>query len=58
MNRTTTERRHKMRYEAAEIVVVGRAQDVILGVKDKWEMDNRTDPDTLHIDTQLGVFDE
>ncbi len=46
------------KYEAAEVVVVGRAQDVILGIKDKLEMDNRNDPDTLHQDTSLGVFDE
>lgn len=47
-----------MNYEAAEIIVVGRAQDVILGVKDLSEMDNRVDPDTFHLDSQLGVFDE
>jgi hypothetical protein len=47
-----------MNYEAAEMMVVGRAQDVILGVKDLQEMDNRVDPDTLHLDSQLGVFEE
>jgi len=47
-----------MKYEAAEIVVVGRAQNVILGTKEAPMMDNRIDPDSLHIDTQLGVFDE
>ena len=47
-----------MNYEAAEIMVVGRAQDVILGIKDLQEMDNRCDPDTLHLDSQLGVFEE
>ncbi|HEV2836985.1 MAG TPA: hypothetical protein VGW58_16820 [Pyrinomonadaceae bacterium] len=47
-----------MKYEAAEVVVVGRAQELILGVKDLSEMDNRVDPDTLHLDSQLGVFDE
>jgi hypothetical protein len=47
-----------MNYEAAEMMVVGRAQDVILGVKDLQEMDNRVDPDTLHLDSQLGVLEE
>ena len=47
-----------MNYEAAEIMVVGRAQDMILGIKDMPVIDNRCDPDTLHLDSQLGVFDE
>ncbi len=46
------------KYEAAEVIVVGRAQDVILGIKDKLEDDNRVDPDTLHQDTSLALFDE
>jgi hypothetical protein len=45
-------------YEPAEFAVVGRAQDVILGVKDVWEMDNRSDPDTLHQDSSLALFEE
>lgn len=47
-----------MNYEAAELLVVGRAQDVILGIKDLKETDTRIDPDTEHQDTPLGVFDE
>jgi hypothetical protein len=46
------------KYEPAEFAVVGRAQDVILGVKELYEMDNRSDPDTLHQDTPLAVFEE
>lgn len=45
-------------YEAAEMVVLGKAQEIILGVKDRPEMDNRIDPDTLHQDTALAVFEE
>jgi hypothetical protein len=48
----------KMTYEAAEVIVVGKAQDVILGVKDIPDDDNRVDPDTLHIDSTLALFDE
>ena len=47
-----------MTYEAAEVIVVGKAQEVILGVKDFPEYDTRVDPDTLHIDTFLALFDE
>lgn len=46
------------KYEAAEVVVLGKAQDVILGLKDWPDMDNRIDPDTLHQDTALAVFEE
>ena len=47
-----------MNYEAAELLVIGRAQDVILGIKDRVETDTRIDPDMDHQDTALGVFDE
>ena len=47
-----------MTYEAAEVIVVGKAQDVILGIKSDPYEDNRVDPDTLHIDTTLALFDE
>ena len=47
-----------MTYEAAEVIVIGRAQDVILGVKDFPEQDSRVDPDTLHIEPFLAQFDE
>ncbi|HEV2836984.1 MAG TPA: hypothetical protein VGW58_16815 [Pyrinomonadaceae bacterium] len=47
-----------MKYEAAEVIVVGRAQDVILGIKTEPFEDNRVDPDTLHIDSFLALFDE
>ncbi|HEY2964347.1 MAG TPA: hypothetical protein VGJ37_18150 [Pyrinomonadaceae bacterium] len=45
-------------YEAAEVLVIGRAQDVILGVKTEPILDNRSDPDTLHQDSALAMFDE
>jgi hypothetical protein len=47
-----------MNYEAAEMLVIGRAQDVILGIKDIPVEDNRVDPDTLNQDSTLALFDE
>ena len=47
-----------MNYEAAELFVIGRAQDVILGLKELIEEDNRVDPDVFHQDTSLAVFEE
>jgi hypothetical protein len=47
-----------MTYEAAEVIVVGRAQDVILGTKEIPVDDNRVDPDTFHQDSSLALFDE
>lgn len=47
-----------MNYEAAEMLVIGRAQDVILGIKDTPVEDNRVDPDVLHQDSTLALFDE
>ena len=47
-----------MNYEAAELFVIGRAQDVILGIKDRLEEDTRIDPDMDRQDTPLAVFDE
>jgi len=47
------------KYEAAELLVVGRAQDVILGEKDVRIDDNR--PGGLPLDyqdTPLAVFEE
>lgn len=46
------------KYEAAELLVIGRAQDVILGIKDFPVDDNRSDPDTRHQDTSPALFDE
>ena len=47
------------KYEAAEVLVIGRAQDVILGIKDKDDLDTRTnDPDVFHRDTPLACFEE
>jgi hypothetical protein len=46
------------KYEAAEVLVIGRAQDVILGIKDKDFDDNRIDPDRIHQDSTLALFDE
>jgi len=47
-----------MNYEAAEVLEIGRAQDVILGVKDLDIFDNRADPDVFHQDSPLACFDE
>jgi hypothetical protein len=47
------------KYEAAEVLIVGRAQDVILGEKDVRIDDNR--PGGLPLDyqdTALAVFEE
>jgi len=46
------------KYEAAEVLVIGKAQEVILGVKNIIEDDNRVDPDTFHQDSSLALFDE
>ena len=47
-----------MNYEAAEVLVIGRAQDVILGIKDLQVDDNRPDPPELYQDTSLALFEE
>jgi hypothetical protein len=46
------------KYEAAEVVLVGNAQDTILGIKDQPIMDNRVDIDMIHRDSPIWVFDE
>ena len=46
------------KYEAAEVLVIGRAQDFILGVKDEDVLDNRSDPEVFRRDTPLACFDE
>ena len=46
------------KYEAAEVLVIGRAQELILGIKDFEADDNRVDPDRIHQDTTLALFDE
>jgi hypothetical protein len=47
------------KYEAAELLVIGRAQDLILGIKDAVSLDNRPDdPDVAHQDTPLAYFEE
>lgn len=46
------------KYEAAEMIVLGKAQDIILGLKDWPDMDNRIDPDMLRQDTALAVYEE
>lgn len=46
------------KYEAAELLVIGRAQDVILGVKEIDFPDNTSEPPPeLQVET-LSVFDE
>ena len=47
-----------MNYEAAEVLVIGRAQDVILGIKDFPVEDTRVDPDMLNQDSSLAFFEE
>jgi hypothetical protein len=44
-------------YEAAEVVVVGSAQDTILGVKELPVMDNVIDVDMWHR-ADFQIFDE
>jgi hypothetical protein len=46
------------KYEAAELIVVGRAQDVILGIKDKNVADNRVALPLDYQDTPSALFDE
>jgi hypothetical protein len=46
------------KYEAAEVLVIGRAQDVILGEKDNSIDDNRPVLPLDRQDTPLAVFDE
>ena len=46
------------KYEAAELLVVGRAQDVILGTKDiDWPDSTTQPPPELQVET-LAVFEE
>lgn len=46
------------KYEAAEMLVIGRAQDLILGIKDLERLDNRSDPDQFHQDYPQALFEE
>jgi len=46
------------KYEAAELLVVGRAQDVILGVKDLITLDNRQVSPFDRQDSTPALFDE
>ena len=46
------------KYEAAEVLVIGRAQDVILGVKSEPIADNRPSTDLVHQDTPEAFFEE
>jgi hypothetical protein len=46
------------KYEAAEMLVIGRAQDVILGIKEiDWPDSTTQPPRELQVET-LSVFDE
>lgn len=51
------DRKMNNKYETAEIVVVGNASDIILGVKELEQMDNRVDVDMFHRD-DFQLFDE
>lgn len=46
------------KYEAAELLVIGRAQDVILGVKEIDFPDNTSEPPPELQVESLSVFDE
>lgn len=46
------------KYEAAELLVVGRAQAVILGTKDVDILDNRSEPPRDFQDSPLAFFEE
>jgi hypothetical protein len=46
------------KYEAAEVLVIGRAQDVILGTKDIDSLDNRPALPTTKQDSPPALFDE
>jgi hypothetical protein len=46
------------KYEAAELLVVGRAQDVILGEKVFEQIDNVAEPPPNKRDTPLALFEE
>lgn len=46
------------KYDAAEVLVIGRAQDVILGEKDTITADNRPVLPLDRQDSGLALFDE
>jgi hypothetical protein len=46
------------KYEAAEVIVIGRAQDVILGEKDVSLIDNRPVLPFTMQDSPVALFDE
>ena len=46
------------KYEAAEVLVIGRAQDVILGIKDVSFDDNRPALPLNKQDSTPALFDE
>ena len=46
------------KYEAAELLVIGRAQDVILGTKDIDFPDNTTEPPPELQPYSLAMFEE
>ena len=48
---------NKNEYESAEVIEMGKAQDVILGVKDIEEPDNGGSPPTL-FPAAFAKFDE
>lgn len=60
MHPVVLRRRQQMidKYEAAEVVVVGRAQDVILGEKDITLIDNRPVLPFTMQDSPVSLFDE
>ena len=49
---------NKNEYESAKVVEIGRAQDLILGVKDEIEDDNSTTPPLNRYPTAFAKFDE
>jgi hypothetical protein len=52
-------RREEMnKYEAAEVIVVGTANEMILGEKVLWQMDNVSSGDPFLREETLAMFDE
>jgi hypothetical protein len=46
------------KYEAAEVIVVGTANEMILGEKVLWQMDNVSSGDPFLREETLAMFDE
>jgi len=49
---------NKNEYESAEVVEIGQAHEVILGVKDEIDADNTATPPLNRYPTAFAKFDE